>query len=69
MINDLFKSFLWIILVALAAFLVYKEIRWKSKVQTLVLNNIALVITIVISYAMDAAVTIPMFGIMKSLSQ
>jgi type II secretory pathway component PulF len=69
MLNDLLKSYLWIALVLFCIFLIYKEIKWKSKVQTLVFNNVVFVVTLVLGFLIEVTLMIPMFGVMRALSQ
>jgi type II secretory pathway component PulF len=70
MLVDMIRfSFLWIPLVLFALFLVYKEMKWQSKIKTLVVNNVAFVVTFIIGYTLRLAMMLPMFNIIETLSR
>jgi type II secretory pathway component PulF len=62
-------GFLLVPIVLFVAFLIYKEIKWRSKIKTLIANNVAFSLTVALGYSLRLAMTLPMFEIIKALSE
>jgi type II secretory pathway component PulF len=56
-------------IVAFVAFLIYKEIKWKSKIRALIVNNVVFLATLTIGYNLRVAMLEPMMNIIGALSR
>jgi hypothetical protein len=52
-----------ILLVLFVAFLIFKELRWESKVRTLLVNVIVFLVTLTLGYSLRIAMIQPMLNI------
>jgi type II secretory pathway component PulF len=56
-------------LVLFVAFLIFKEIEWKSKVRTLVFNNVVFLVTLTLGFSLRVALNQSIMGIVQALSE
>jgi type II secretory pathway component PulF len=54
-------------LLLFVAFLIFKEIKWKSKVRALLLNNVVFLATLTVGYTLRVAMIQPMIEIIGAL--
>jgi type II secretory pathway component PulF len=56
-------------MVLFVAFLVFKEIRWKSKVRILLVNVVVFLVTLSLGYSLRIAMIQPMLNIIEALGR
>jgi type II secretory pathway component PulF len=56
-------------LLGFVAFLIYKEIKWKSKIRALIVNNVVFLATLTVGYNLRVAMIEPMMNIVGVLSR